>query len=52
MTEEVNGVTLQLLEDGHVGFPTAMSGDALDRSFTFENPSSARPPSSGLSIVS
>ena len=33
MTEEVNGVTLQLPEDGHVGFPTAMSGDASDPEF-------------------
>ena len=32
-TEEVNGVTLQLLEDGHVGFPTAMSADASDQEF-------------------
>ena len=30
MTEEVNRVTLQLPEDGHVGFPTAMSSDASD----------------------
>ena len=28
--EEVNGVTLQLSEDGHVGFSTAMSADASD----------------------
>ena len=33
MTEEVNGVTLQLPEDGHVGFPTAMSGDVSDPEF-------------------
>ena len=33
MTEEVKGVTLQLPEDGHVGFPTAMSGDASDPVF-------------------
>ena len=33
MTEEVNGVTLQLPEVGHVGFPTAMSGDASDPEF-------------------
>ena len=28
LTEEVNGVTTQLSEDGHIGFPTAMSVDA------------------------
>ena len=31
--EEVNGVTLQLLEDSHVGFPTAMSTDVSDWEF-------------------
>ena len=30
MTEEVNGVIVELPEDGHVGFPTAMSVDASD----------------------
>ena len=33
VTEEVNGVTLELPEVGHVGFPTAMSGDATDPEF-------------------
>ena len=30
MTEEVNGVTLQLPEDGYVGFSTAIPADASD----------------------
>ena len=33
VTEEVNGETLQLPEDGHVGFSTAMSADASDWEF-------------------
>ena len=55
VTEEVNGVTLQLPEDGHVGFPTAMSSDASDPEFYLRKsrrlpvrapacPPSARPP--------
>ena len=47
MTEEVNGVTLELPEVGHVGFPTAMSGDATDPEFYLRKSvvrPSARPP--------
>ena len=47
VTEEVNGVTLQLPEDSHVGFPTAMSADASDQEFYLRKSvvrPSARPP--------
>ena len=45
--EEVNEVTLQLSEDGHVRVPTAMSADASDQEFYLRKSivcPSARPP--------
>ena len=63
VTKEVNGVTLQLPEHSHIGFPTAMSGDASDPEFYLRKsvvrpsarprvgpPRSARPPVRPLSI--